>query len=101
MRSTHPHAVNPEPSRRYNARADLLRDGRRDPAVRALPRSEGSEGYLMTASNQIFLVVGRWQPQGCLHHKGRDASLPEAAALHVLGQPRPSIMTMSAVLAEW
>jgi hypothetical protein len=34
--STHPHAVNQEPSWRYNARADLLRDGRRDPAVRII-----------------------------------------------------------------
>ena len=40
----------------------LLRYGRRAAGLRAVPRPQGSEGYLMIASNQIFLVMDEGRP---------------------------------------
>jgi hypothetical protein len=36
-----------------NASPTFASDGGRDAGVRALPRPEGSEGYVMTASNHL------------------------------------------------
>jgi len=54
---------------------EISATGEEIPLYEPCRESEGSQGYLMTASNQIFLVVGRGQPRGCLHHQARDASL--------------------------
>jgi hypothetical protein len=90
----------------------LLRVARELETINAfalLPRSEGSEGYRMTASNQISLVVDagtRWPPFTARHQltaylkRRLDAFVNPLVNRFWDNQRTPSIMRMSSALAE-
>jgi hypothetical protein len=91
-------------------RADLLlRDGRRDADVRALQGNEGSEGYLMTVSNQILLVVDAGTPVAAFTARQElkaylrrrlDSFINPLVYTFWDNRGTPSIMTMSSALGE-
>jgi hypothetical protein len=84
--------------------------GRRDSAVRALQGPEGSEGYLMTAANQIFLVMDAGSLKAAFttrrelttYLRCRHDTFTNPLVYTLGGEDgyTPSVMTMTAALAD-